>query len=128
MACNSSNNANKYENYLEINENNDFEIKHVKYDGCLTIVVYVGPYSAMSCIAEIKAIFGGFIIKQFLEVKTLIQLALSFDLINSKEGSRKMKHLVQSIDDVLFSLESMNPFKRKTVLFQATYDRDWDIF
>jgi len=42
------------------------------------LVVYVGPYSAMSCIAEIKAIFGGFIIKQFLEVKTLIVKCISY--------------------------------------------------
>jgi len=160
------------------------------------LVVHVGPYSAMSGVAEIKTILGGFIIKQFLGTKTLIvkcislPLALGSGLILGKEGS--MVHIACCIGNiftkyfsrfkkneakkreiysaacaagisvafgapiggVLFSLEEMssyfpvktmwrsffcsmvavfffqfmNPFRGKTVLFQATYDRDWHFF
>jgi len=160
------------------------------------LVVHVAPYSAMSGVAEIKTILGGFIIKQFLGAKTLIvkcislPLALGSGLILGKEGS--MVHIACCIGNiltkyfsrykknearkreiysaacaagisvafgapiggVLFSLEEMssyfpvktmwrsffcsfvavfvlqfmNPFRGKTVLFQATYDRDWHFF
>ena len=40
-------------------------------------MVHVAPYSAMSGVAEIKTILGGFIIKQFLGAKTLIVKCIS---------------------------------------------------
>jgi len=86
------------------------------------LVVHVGPYSAMSGVAEIKTILGGFIIKQFLGVKTLIvklialPLALGSGLILGKEGS--MVHITCCIGNLFtkyFSRYQKNEARKREI-------------
>ncbi|KAJ3273368.1 glycerol ethanol, ferric requiring protein, partial [Borealophlyctis nickersoniae] len=163
---------------------------------CAFLVVQLAPYAAGSGSAEIKTILGGFIIKGFLGVRTLVvksvglPLMVASGLAVGKEGpmihvascvgnifprlfpkywrneARKREILSAAggagiavafgapIGGVLFSLEELssffpiktmvrvffcalvstvtlqviNPYRGKRVLYQVTYDRDWHFF
>ncbi|KAI9005874.1 chloride channel [Gaertneriomyces semiglobifer] len=155
---------------------------------CAYLVIHLAPYAAGSGTAEVKTILGGFIIKKFLGIKTLLVKAVGLPLMVAsglavgKEGP--MVHLAccvanvfprlfskywrneaasgagiavafgAPIGGVLFSLEELSsffptktmvrsffcalvatvtlqlvdPYRGKRVLYQVSYSRPWHFF
>ncbi|KAJ3181823.1 glycerol ethanol, ferric requiring protein [Gaertneriomyces sp. JEL0708] len=94
---------------------------------CAYLVIHLAPYAAGSGTAEVKTILGGFIIKKFLGIKTLLVKAVGLPLMVAsglavgKEGP--MVHLACCVANVfprLFSKYWRNEARKREILSAAS--------